>query len=301
MARGKKAKKKAADSASEPIIDFHVHINPWNRLKVDALKVLEKTQPGFARIQEFIDEPDVFVEHLDDQGIERVALINYVAPEVMGYKQDINQWVHDYTENAPDRLIPFGSVDPTHMSDKRAARIEVEELLFKLEIKGIKIHPPHMLVQPNDYQVGAGALATLYEMCEDEAVPIMFHTGTSIFPGARNKFGDPMALDDVAVDFPRLKIVMAHGGRPFWTETAFFLVRRHPNVWMDISSVPPTKLLEYFPRLPEIADKVIFGSDWPGPGVPSMRENADAVAKALDLPKEDERNVLYYNALKVIG
>lgn len=301
MARGKKAKKEAAKKASEPIIDFHVHINPWNRLNVDALKVLQKTQPGFAKIQEYIDDPDTFVEHMDEQGLDKVALINYVAPEVMGYKQDINQWVHDYTTDAPDRLIPFGSLDPTHMADKRSARIQVEDLLFKLEIKGIKIHPPHMLVHPNDYQVGAGALATLYEMCEDEAVPIMFHTGTSIFPGARNKFGDPMGLDDVAVDFPRLKIVMAHGGRPLWTDTAFFLVRRHPNVWMDISSIPPPKLLDYFPRLPEITDKVIFGSDWPGPGVPSMRENADAVARALNLPAEDERNVLYYNALKVIG
>jgi predicted TIM-barrel fold metal-dependent hydrolase len=284
----------------EPVIDFHVHINPWNRLKVDALKVLERTQPGFEKIQKYIDNPSSFVDHLDAEGIERVALINYVAPEVMGYKQDINQWVHDYAAAAPERLIPFGSLDPLHVEGQQAARRQIEHLLFKLELKGIKIHPPHMLVRANDYQIGGGALSKLYEMCEDERVPIMFHTGTSIFPGARNKFGDPMDLDDVACDFPRLKIVMAHGGRPLWTETAFFLARRHANVWLDISSIPPQNLMAAFPRLEQITDKVIFGSDWPGPGVPSMRANADAV-DALDLPTEARRNILYYNALKVIG
>ena len=76
----------------------------------------------------------------------------------------------------------------------------------------------------------------------------MFHTGTSIFPGARNKYGDPIYIDDVAVDFPKLKILLAHGGRPLWMDTAFFLMRRHPNVYLDISGIPPKTLLKYFPR-----------------------------------------------------
>ena len=90
--------------------------------------------------------------------------------------------------------------------------------------------------------------------------------GTSIFPGARNKYGDPIYVDDVAVDFPKLKILLAHGGRPLWMHTAFFLVRRHPNVYLDISGIPPKTLLKYFPRLDEIAHKTLFGTDWPGPG-----------------------------------
>ena len=71
------------------------------------------------------------------------------------------------------------------------------------------------------------------------ALPVMIHTGTSIFPGARSRTGEPMAVDDVAVDFPDLTIVIAHGGRPLWMEQAFFLVRRFPNVYMDVSSIPP--------------------------------------------------------------
>ena len=82
-----------------------------------------------------------------------------------------------------------------------------------------------------------------------------------------------MYVDDVAVDFPRLKILLAHGGRPLWMDTAFFLVRRHRNVFLDISGIPPKTLLKYFPRLEEIAQKTLFGTDWPGPGVPEIERN----------------------------
>src|SRR5207249_9440618 len=63
-----------------------------------------------------------------------------------------------------------------------------------------------------------------------------------------------------------------HGGRPLWMNEAFFLVRRHKNLYMDISGIPPQKLLAYFPRIEEIADKVLWGTDWPGPGVPEIKE-----------------------------
>ncbi len=137
----------------------------------------------------------------------------------------------------------------------------------------IKIHPPHQLLYPNDYLNGVKELEIIYRAAEANGIPIMVHTGTSIFPGARNKFGDPMYVDDVAVDFPNLKILLAHGGRPLWMDTAFFLVRRHRNVYLDISGIPPKTLLQYFPRLEEIAHKTLFGTDWPGPGVPEIGRN----------------------------
>src|SRR5438445_11873834 len=101
----------------------------------------------------------------------------------------------------------------------------------------------------------------------------MVHTGTSIFPGARSKYGNPMELDDVAIDFPDLPLVMAHGGRPLYMEEAFVILRRHGRVRLDVSGIPPSKLLEYFPRLTEIADRVLWGTDWPSPGVKDLRQN----------------------------
>jgi predicted TIM-barrel fold metal-dependent hydrolase len=81
-------------------------------------------------------------------------------------------------------------------------------------------------------------------------------------------------------------------------ETAFFLLRRHPNVFMDISGIPPRLLLEYFPRLAEVAHKTLFGTDWPGPGVPGVRGNIEQF-RALPLPPEAQQAILSGTADRV--
>ncbi len=73
----------------------------------------------------------------------------------------------------------------------------------------IKIHPPHQLLFPNDYLNGVTELEVIYRAAEANGIPVMFHTGTSIFHGARNRYGDPIFIDDVAVDFPKMKILLA--------------------------------------------------------------------------------------------
>ena len=67
------------------------------------------------------------------------------------------------------------------------------------------MHPPHQLLYANDYLNGVKELETVYRGAEANEIPVMVHTGTSIFPAARNKYGDPIFLDDVAVDFPKLQ------------------------------------------------------------------------------------------------
>lgn len=138
----------------------------------------------------------------------------------------------------------------------------------------------------------------MYEKCIEYGVPLMVHTGTSIFPRARNKYGDPMDLDDVAVDFPDLKLILAHGGRPLWMETIFFLLRRHANVYFDISSVPPSRVLQYFPWIERVADKALFGSDWPAPMVMDIGQNIEAFY-AVPISAQTKRQVLRETALKV--
>jgi predicted TIM-barrel fold metal-dependent hydrolase len=80
--------------------------------------------------------------------------------------------------------------------------------------------------------------------------------------------------------------------------TAFFLIRRHPNVYLDISGIPPKALLKYFPRLAEIASKTLFGTDWPGPGVPDIKKNLDEF-KALDLSDPVKEQILSKTALAI--
>jgi hypothetical protein len=164
----------------------------------------------------------------------------------------------------------------------------------------LKIHPPHQRFAANAHADGDEALAAVYAAAEEAGRPVMIHTGTSIFPGARNRFADPMAADDVAVDFPKLRIVLAHAGRPLHTETAAFLARRHPNVFLDLSGIPPKKLLEYLPRLEDLAAKCLWGTDWPSPGVASMRRNVEDF-RALPLSDEARSKILWGNAAALLS
>lgn len=274
-----------------------MHLEPYRQLKPSVLETMRREAPQYDRIARTMDDPRALLEYLDSVGVERACLITCVAPEVNGLTESVNDAVASFAREDPKRLIPFGSVHPRR--SKNAAR-DVERLASKLEIRGLKIHPPHQLFAANAYADGKlPALRAIYRTAERLGLPVMVHTGTSIFPGARSRYGDPMALDDVAQDFPDLTILMAHGGRPLWTDAAFFLLRRHPNLYLDISSIPPRRLLEWFPRLPEVGDRILFGSDWPGPGVPGIREEIDAV-RALPLPNDLKEALLVGNARAVV-
>ncbi len=274
------------------VTDVHVHIQPFDMVKPEALEILKLGKREFEFIAELQRSPSKLIEIMDREGVWRVCLINYVAEEVLGFTEEVNVFSSNYAKEYPDRLLPFGGIDPS------AGDVEerMEELISKLEIRGIKIHPPHQLLYPNSYATeGLEGLEVVYAMAEDNGVPVMIHTGTSIFPGARVRYGEPLALDDVAIDFPRLQIIMAHGGRPFWMDQAFFLLRRHKNIHFDVSSIPPRRLLDYFPRLEEVAGKTLFGSDWPGPMVPGIRRNIDDFL-SLPLSEEAKRAILETNA-----
>jgi uncharacterized protein len=276
------------------ITDCHVHIEPYEMFKPTALELMKKKRANFDEIDAYSKSPKAFLKYLDRCGVDRAALINYVAPEVIGFGPLVNQFVADYVKEDPKRLIACGSVHPRHTKNILA---DVEHIL-RLGIRMIKIHPPHQLLYPNDYVHGVKELEIIYRAAEANGIPVMFHTGTSVFPGARNKYGDPIYVDDVAVDFPKLKILLAHGGRPLWMDTAFFLIRRHANVYLDISGIPPKRLLEYFPRLGEIAHKTLFGTDWPGPGIPDMKQNVDDF-RALAMPEEMRQRIFSGTAASI--
>jgi len=277
-----------------PIIDIHIHIQPLHMFKPHALELIKRGRKNFDFIEKVSSDPAAFLKFLDECGIERAGLINYVSPEVIGFPPEVNDWIANYCKADPRRLLAFGSVHPKYVADAGA---EVDRLA-KIGIRGLKIHPSHQVYSPNAYRDGWGPLAAVYERASANGLPVMIHTGTSIFPGARNLHAQPMLADDVSIDFPNLVVILAHGGRPLWMNEAFFLVRRHKNMYMDISGIPPQKLLEYFPRLEEIADKVLFGTDWPGPGVPDVRGNIEKFM-AVPLSGVARRKILYDNAARL--
>ena len=279
-------------------IDCHVHLFPKNPSNLDFLRPYILRKKDLQRIRRAQEDPPFFIQMLDEAKVEKAWIISVVSPEVEGFPSKINKFVADYCAKYPDRLIPFGSVHPRRTKNPRKV---LEYLLRELNIRGIKIHPCHQHVYPNEYRTTKlKSLEVIYSIAEEEKVPVMIHTGTSFFPNARNIFGDPVYVDDVAVDFPDLKIILAHAGRPLWTETAFFLVRRHKNVYMDISGIPPKRLMDYLPRLEMVAEKTMFGSDWPDPMVPGIKENVDAFS-CLPIPASIKHQILRETAMKVMN
>ncbi len=278
------------------VIDAHIHIPPYEMMKPAARRTFLVGKPDRAAIEALSADPSALLRHMDADGIERAGLINYVSPDVIGIGDDANAWTAKYASADPSRLIAFGSVNP--LTTERVG--EAVDRLLAMGIRALKVHPPHQLFAANAYLDSLPRLAELYERAQAAGVPVTIHTGTSVFPGARSRLGDPMAVDDVAVDFPDLTILLAHGGRPIWMEAAFFLVRRHPNVHLELSGIPPAKLLEWFPRLEEIADKTVWGTDWPSPGVRSMRKNVDHFL-TLALADTAKQKILYDNACRIFG
>jgi predicted TIM-barrel fold metal-dependent hydrolase len=273
------------------ITDVHIHVQPWWELKPAIFEAMTRGRSDLHELQRIMKSPTALLRRMDEDGIARAVLVNYPSPEHMGFTHDANEYVSHYCAEAPDRLIAMGGVHPRFTEDAAADVRRAAES----GVRALKVHPPHMGFAANAYLDGLDGLRALYEEAQRRRLPVMIHTGTSIFPGARSRLGEPMTVDDVAVDFPDLRIVLAHGGRPLWMEQAFFLVRRFPHVFMDVSSIPPKAVLRYFPRLAEVADKVLYGSDWPSPGVRSMAGNARDFQE-LPLPRDALVKIMETNA-----
>jgi predicted TIM-barrel fold metal-dependent hydrolase len=263
------------------VTDVHIHIQPWQQLRPGPRATMQRgKEKQFEFLLSVMENPSILLALMDEQRIGRVGMVNYPSPDLMGFDDSTNEFAARYAEAAPDRLLPYGGVHPRFT--KNAVR-DVEHLA-EIGIRVLKIHPPHQQMAANAYADGLTALRDIYATCERIGLPVMIHTGTSIFPGARSKYGNPMEIDDVAIDFPDLQIIMAHGGRPLYMAEAFFILRRHRKVWLDLSGIPPKSILEYFPRIDEISPQVLWGTDWPSPGVASMRKNVD---QFLALPLSD--------------
>ena len=277
------------------VFDCHVHVQPWEQLRPEALAVMRGARKDLDRVARALSGAKELLELMDEEEVERICLINYVAPEVIGFDRTVNDWVIRFVRGHEDRLVAVGSVNPRLAGDAAGETAR----LFESGIRMLKLHPPHQLFAANGYRDGDEALREIYATAQDAQRPVMIHTGTSIFPGARNRFADPMAADDVAVDFPSLKLILAHAGRPLYMPTATFLARRHPNVHLDLSGIPPKKLLEYLPRLEDLADKCLWGTDYPSPGIVSMRKNVQDFV-ALPLSHAAKERILWSNGAAVI-
>ena len=184
------------------------------------------------------------------------------AETVTGRRSAPNEEIAAAAAANDDVLIPFASVDPHRPN----AVEEVERLVREHGVRGFKFHPNIQAFFPNDR-----AVYPMYEAIEAAGVPALFHTGHSGIGtglpgggGIRLKYSNPMCVDDVAVDFPGLKIVLAHPSFP-WQDEAISVALHKQQVYIDLSGWSP----KYFPPQlvryanTQLRERVLFGSDFP--------------------------------------
>jgi predicted TIM-barrel fold metal-dependent hydrolase len=104
----------------QPIIDIHVHIMPYHMMKPSAFELIKKGRKDYAEVERCCSDPKAFLKFLDRLGVERAGLINYVAPQIIGFTPEVNDWSANYCNTAPDRLIAFGGVLPGTVPDTGA-------------------------------------------------------------------------------------------------------------------------------------------------------------------------------------
>ena len=180
----------------------------------------------------------------------------------MGRRRLGNDEVLAAAEANPDVLIPFASVDPH--KGKLGVR-EARELIER-GVRGFKFHPNIQAFSPDDR-----AFYPLYATIAEAGLIALFHSGTTGIGagmpgggGVRLKYSNPMLVDDVAVDFPELDIILAHPSFP-WQEEALAVATHKPNVYIDLSGWSP----KYFPEIlvqyinTRLKHKMLFGSDYP--------------------------------------
>lgn len=265
------------------IIDFHVHIGEHGMFSESLLNYWRQMNPE--NFNEKIT-PELLSEKLKKAGIDYAVILAEACEGVTGIVP--NEYVAEFC-SARKKFIPFASINPNR--EKNPAKA-LEEAVEKLKMKGLKLSPPYMHFYPNEEQI-----YPLYQRAQEFDIPVIFHTGSSVFKGSRLKYGDPLYLDDIAVDFPELKIIMAHGGRGIWYETAFFLAKLHKNVYLDITGLPPKNLLKYYPELEKIEEKIVYGSDYPATG--DLKQNIEQI-KALPISKQAIKKILGENARKIL-
>ena len=290
------------------IVDIHVHpqfVEPQqetkppqlNTKKLDIVANAEHfpialgqtSQNYWQRNHVMLSLPE-FINQINEAKIDKVTL---VAPAIKGQPvRPMNEGVAKLLEAYPDRFIGFAGFDPNTGAQ---AVDEIEYAVKELGFTGIKTVPSTLELDINDK-----AFYPCYSKAQEMGIPILIHTGSVIIKGVRVKHVHPLMIDDVAFDFPNLKIICAHLGGWQYQDTISMLFH-HQNVFADVSFWPlhplyvdliPWSLLEQ-----TVSDKILMGSDYPAGQTP--KEAAEAVNK-LPVSQSFKEKILGNNAATLL-
>lgn len=188
-------------------------------------------------------------------GVEAAIVLGFHAPHV-----DVvvpNDYLAAYCRQAPDRWYGFASVNPV----EPGARAELEQAHEELGLPGLKIGPTYQNFDPTDRRAFA-----VYEYAERQGIPVLIHQATTFPREAALRQALPLLLDEVAIRFPELRMVLAHIGHP-WEADCAVTIRKHPHLYADISGIHgrPWRFYQALITCVEygVAEKLLFGSDFP--------------------------------------
>lgn len=261
------------------IIDIHNHITV-------------KSSPYHLPAEEYL-------KVMDDVGVEKMVILGKDYG-MLGDQQQSNLTdgeVADFVKAHPDRFIGFTAAHPDRGEEKNLERIE--KAVNDLGLKGIKINP-HSGFFPNDER-----LYPIYEKATELRIPVMVHMGVKApVEGTRVKYCQPLYLDDVAVDFPDMSLIIAHAGYP-WVEETILVGLYAGNVFVDISTLNQLEEVMgcevVIPTLRKLTSslgvhRVIFGSD----GIFNLEKLIQAVRGADFLCDSDKEKILRKNAKEIL-
>jgi len=254
-------------------IDFHTH-PLLVREMVERHPELVKAARETFFIGNNFQPLETFHLELDLAGLEKAVVLPIDATSVTVWT---NQQIAELC-GMSKRLIGFASVDP----HKKNAPDELRSAVQKLGLRGLKLNPPMQGFFADD------RLAyPLYETARDLGIPILFHAGMSWEPGSRLQYGQPMRFENVAADFPKLRIVLAHLAWP-WVTEAVALALKYPNVYLDTSALyfdKPRDFLRFamthqvpltvFER--SLRRQLVFGSNYPRVEIKNMASAVESL------------------------
>lgn len=280
---------------SMKIINAHCHLIEIekafdnNNVNIEFLSSISIFKDAKALIP-FISEKEI-IHQMDEAGIEKTVLFACICPILYSS----NEFVADVCSKHPDRFIGFASVDP-----KLKNAIEtLENAIKNLKLKGLKLHPPLQNFYPNDKK-----LWPVYELANYFNIPVVFHVGTTPFGKLTLlKQANPILIDDVAVEFPDLKIILTHLGT-LWHNESFMVTEKNPNVYIDTAAYPYeiTEILneKLIKRVGE--NKFIFGTDFPMPYEGSFHKMQDFVKaiNGLEISENMKEKIFSKNFEKIV-
>jgi predicted TIM-barrel fold metal-dependent hydrolase len=277
-------------------IDFHVHLELGPTGDDHLSPELRRAAMRYFKEESKLPTADDIATYYRERDL--LAVVFAVDSSMTtGQPRIPNSFVVEKAREHSDVLIPFASIDPRRGTEGVA---EARDLLSNGSVRGFKFHPNIQEFHPNDR-----IAYPFYELIEASGVIALFHTGHSGIGaglpgggGIRLKYGNPMAIDDVAVDFPHMKIVMAHPSFP-WQDEALSIAMHKPQVSIDLSGWSPKRfppsLVTAMSR--NLKRQMLFGSDYP---LITPDRWLDDFAQ-LELEPDVRAAVLKENATRILG